>query len=152
MSLVLPAMTDPQEQAWSALLDVSERLSEGWCLVGGQLVHLHCWERGRAPQRPTDDADAALDVRAHPTILHRFTQVLTDLGFRTAGESMEGTSTGGCAVPHRSTCSSRGMSAIGRRRGEASRAARRSNHPELSRRSTGLELSLWSLVSVLERF
>jgi hypothetical protein len=88
--VVLPAMRGAQEQAWAALLDVAERLPSGWCLVGGQMVHLHCVERGVVPPRPTDDADVALDVRSEPRMLATFTGVLVDLGFTSAGESLEG--------------------------------------------------------------
>lgn len=63
MSVVLPSMSRAQAEAWSALLDLSERLPTGWTLVGGQMVHLHCSERGVAPTRPTDDVDA---VRVRP--------------------------------------------------------------------------------------
>lgn len=40
--------------------------------------------------RPTNDADTVIDVRADPTILHRFTKVLTHLGFESAGITAEG--------------------------------------------------------------
>jgi hypothetical protein len=90
MTVVLPPMLGPQAAAWGAALDVFERLPTGWCLVGGQLVQLHCAERGVAPIRPTDDLDAALDVRARPHILLQFTTVLVDLGFASDGESWEG--------------------------------------------------------------
>jgi hypothetical protein len=87
----LPAMTSAQEQAWQALIRVSAHMGhQGWCLVGGQMVHLHCYERGAMPNRPTDDGDAALDVRGRPQVLFEFTTALKELGFRAAGESMEG--------------------------------------------------------------
>lgn len=54
------------------------------------MVHLHCWERGVNPQRPTDDGDAALDVRGEPQALYKFTSALHAIGFRSAGESFEG--------------------------------------------------------------
>lgn len=90
MSVVLPSMSRAQGEAWSALLDLAERLPTGWTLVGGQMVHLHCAERGVAPTRPTDDVDAVLDVRAEPDALRTFTTVLVELGFTSAGESWEG--------------------------------------------------------------
>lgn len=62
----------------------------GWCLVGGQMVHLHCHERGSNPQRPTDDVDAALDVRSEPNALMKFTSALSQIGFSATGESLEG--------------------------------------------------------------
>jgi hypothetical protein len=90
VTITLPAMSGPQQEAWLSLLAMTELLPAGWCLVGGQLVHLHCAERGFSPNRPTDDGDAVLDVRAEPDILSRFTQKLIDLGFASADVTMEG--------------------------------------------------------------
>lgn len=59
-------------------------------MIGGQLLHLHCAERGQFPVRPTNDADTVIDVRADPRFLHTFTQVLTQLGFAPDGISAEG--------------------------------------------------------------
>ena len=53
MTVVLPPMTPAQAEAWNGLLDVAERHPTGWTLVGGQMVQLHCIERGVAPARPT---------------------------------------------------------------------------------------------------
>lgn len=88
--IVLPAMPPEQRASWLGVLDLFERLAEGWTLIGGQLVHLHCAERGQFPERPTNDADTVIDVRADPTMLHTFTKVLTELGFASAGISAEG--------------------------------------------------------------
>lgn len=90
MSVVMPAMTDAQTVGWHALLDLYDRKPTGWTLVGGQMVHLHCAERGASPTRPTDDIDTVLDVRAEPQVLWNVTQTLTDLGFASAGESWQG--------------------------------------------------------------
>ena len=88
--IVLPAMPEEQTASWLALLELYDVLAQGWTLIGGQLVHLHCAERGQFPERATNDADTVVDVRADPTILHTFTKALTDLGFRSAGISAEG--------------------------------------------------------------
>jgi len=90
MTFALPPMTPAQAEAWNGLLDVSERHPTGWTLVGGQMVQLHCIERGEAPVRPTDDVDTVLDVRAEPGVLHTFTSALADVGFVSAGESWQG--------------------------------------------------------------
>jgi hypothetical protein len=90
MTVVLPAMTQAQEGAWRTLLQLFERVGSTWCLVGGQMVHLYCAERGVTPNRPTEDADTVLDVRAQPDILDRFTRALMDLGWSSAGESPDG--------------------------------------------------------------
>lgn len=44
--IVLPSMPPQRTASWLGLLDLHERLPEGWTLIGGQLVHLHCAERG----------------------------------------------------------------------------------------------------------
>lgn len=88
--IVLPAMPPEQTASWLGLLDLHERLPDGWTLIGGQLVHLHCAERGQFPVRPTNDADTVIDVRADSTMLATFTRALTDLGFTSAGISAEG--------------------------------------------------------------
>lgn len=90
MTVVMPTMVPQQEAGWTALLDVAERMPDGWSLVGGQLVHLHCVERGESPPRPTTDLDAVLDVRAYPQMLMQFTAVLIEIGFVSAGESSQG--------------------------------------------------------------
>jgi len=76
-----PPMSTAQTQSWLTLLELGRRFPSDWTVVGGQLVFLHCQERGAAPARPTDDGDAALDVRARPSILHEFTSALEAMGF-----------------------------------------------------------------------
>lgn len=88
--LVLPPLDPVLTQAWTALLDLAERYPRDWTLVGGQAVHLHCWERGASPSRPTTDADVVLGVRAWPTAARDFTSALSDLGFHPSGETMSG--------------------------------------------------------------
>ena len=87
--IVLPAMAEAQTAAWHGLLDLYDRHAEGWTLIGGQLVHLHCAERGYRPQRPTDDADAVVNARL-PGVLGAVTAALVDLGFGPEGVSAEG--------------------------------------------------------------
>lgn len=77
----LPALLEAQVQAWHALMDLYDRLDRGWTLVGGQLVHLHCAERGAFPARPTSDVDTVVNVRSHPKMLETFTGILRDMGF-----------------------------------------------------------------------
>jgi hypothetical protein len=83
-------MPAEQTASWLGVLDLYDQLPQGWTLIGGQLVHLHCAERGQFPERATNDADTVIDVRADPTILHTFTKTLTTLGFTSAGISAEG--------------------------------------------------------------
>ena len=80
-------MTPAQAEAWHALFEVYKAHPKGWTLVGGQMVHSLCWEREVNPPRPTQDADAVLDIRARPTMLFDFTKTLIHLGYTSAGES-----------------------------------------------------------------
>jgi hypothetical protein len=82
-------MTEAQEQAWHALLDLYEAHPEQWTLIGGQMVHLHCAERGYEPLRPTTDADAVVNAR-EPQALGRVTATLTELGFEPGRPSADG--------------------------------------------------------------
>lgn len=90
-SIQMPPLGEAQKQAWHALMDLYERLSHGWTLVGGQLVHLYCAEHGVAPTRPTADVDAVVNVRSEPTMLAKFTEVLKDMRFEpvTTGEGFQ---------------------------------------------------------------
>ena len=81
MIVSLPVTTEAQVASWHALMDLHESLPGRWTIVGGQMVHLHCAERDAFPVRPTDDADALLDVKAHPSVLEDFTAGLVDAGF-----------------------------------------------------------------------
>ena len=77
----LAVMSAAQKQSWHALMDLYERLNSDWTLIGGQLVHLHCAERGATPIRPTNDVDTVVDIRATSTMLATFTGALMDMGF-----------------------------------------------------------------------
>jgi hypothetical protein len=85
----MPAMGEAQTQSWHALMDLYERINSGWTLIGGQLVHLHCAERGASPTRPTNDIDTVVDIRASQMMLATFTGALKDMGF-TPETSAEG--------------------------------------------------------------
>lgn len=78
--ILMPAMDHAQQAAWHSLLDLYELQPDGWTLIGGQLVHLHCAERGYSPQRPTSDADAVVNARV-PEILGAVTSALLNLDF-----------------------------------------------------------------------
>lgn len=80
--IFLPPMPPEQTASWMGLLDLLERLADGWTLIGGQLVHLHCAERGHCPVRPTNDADTVIDVRADPTMLATVESCVPGRGLR----------------------------------------------------------------------
>lgn len=86
--IVFPAMGAAQEQAWIALLDLYDHHPEGWTLIGGQMVHLFCAERGYEPMRPTTDADAVVNAR-EPELLGAVSATLLELGF-SANPSADG--------------------------------------------------------------
>lgn len=86
----VPVASAGQEASWHALLDLHDAVPDAWVLVGGQMVHLHAAERGYQLVRPTDDADAVLDVKLRPTILHDVTATLVEMGFTSAGVSPSG--------------------------------------------------------------
>lgn len=90
MTVVLTGLTERQHQSWLGLLDVANNFPDGWCLVGGQMVHLLCQERGFSPSRATNDGDVVLDVRALPNVLRDFTGSLVGVGFTSAGVSPDG--------------------------------------------------------------
>lgn len=90
MAIDLPAMPAEQQEAWQAVFQIYDGMPSGWVLVGGQAVYLHAVERNAPSVRATTDADFALDIRAYPQMLHNFTALLQDLGFESAGESLEG--------------------------------------------------------------
>jgi hypothetical protein len=77
----LPVMNEAQKQSWHALMDLYELVNSDWVLIGGQLVHLHCAERGVSPTRPTNDVDTVVNIRASRAMLATFTGALKDLGF-----------------------------------------------------------------------
>lgn len=87
----MPPMNLAQKQSWHALMDLYERLSSNWALIGGQLVHLHCAERGVSPTRPTNDVDTVVNIRASQTALATFTGALKDMGFApdTSGDGIQ---------------------------------------------------------------
>jgi hypothetical protein len=88
--IVMPPMPPEQTASWLGILDLYDHLGKGWTLIGGQLVHLYCAERGQFPVRPTNDVDAVIDVRADPNMLRTFTSALAGIGFTSAGISAEG--------------------------------------------------------------
>ena len=88
--IVLPAMPVEQTASWLGVLDLFERQPSGWTLIGGQLVHLYCAERGQFASRPTNDIDTVIDVRADPRMLESITTTLVGLGFEADGISADG--------------------------------------------------------------
>lgn len=87
-AVVMPVMDPQQEASWLGLFRLAEKVPDGWTLVGGQMVHLHCAERGVDPYRSTPDIDTVLDVRGVPKILMTVTSSLEEAGFDSQGVTM----------------------------------------------------------------
>ncbi|MCE1175416.1 MAG: hypothetical protein LWW77_12555 [Propionibacteriales bacterium] len=88
--ITMPIMPAAQERVWHSLFTLCDKLPGGWTLVGGQMVHLHCAERGRQPHRATTDGDIVVDIRADRHMLAQFTSELLQLGYASDGVSAEG--------------------------------------------------------------
>jgi hypothetical protein len=88
--LILPALTGGQRESWMGLIQVALELPKGWTLIGGQMVQLHCWERGAQALRVTNDIDTVLDIRGDTKIIMRFTKVLQKVGFTPVGTTFAG--------------------------------------------------------------
>jgi len=83
----VPDLLDFDQEGWLTLLDLFDHVPRHWALVGGQMIHLHCWQRGRPAPRVTTDADLIMDIRAKRTVLTTVTAFLQDRGFREDGRS-----------------------------------------------------------------
>jgi hypothetical protein len=79
--VVVPLPDGTAATVWEALVALDERLASPWCLVGGQMVVLHCLEHDIVPPRATDDGDIVVDVFVERAALRHATAVLADLGF-----------------------------------------------------------------------
>jgi hypothetical protein len=90
LTIVLPVLGGAAGDSWDGLLDLSEEIPDGWCLIGGFMVLLHCIERGAVPTRPTDDGDAVVDLRARQGMLREVTGALVRRGFRAGAITADG--------------------------------------------------------------
>ena len=88
--LELPPLGALETALWDALLDIAERIPEGWTLIGGQMVLLHGLENDRVPPRVSEDLDLVVDVRVRPPVLKAMVAALEGLGFEDAGVSLDG--------------------------------------------------------------
>lgn len=86
----LPIMPPPIDQLWHTLLDLQERLTSPWSVVGGQMVLLHAIEHGQQPLAISQDGDVIADIRADQTALTAIVAELEGLGFTLAPPSADG--------------------------------------------------------------
>jgi len=90
VQITLPPMAAPVDQLWHVLLDLGERLTLPWTIVGGQMVLLHAIEHGEAPPQISQDGDVVADIRAQPGALGVVVDELTSLAFELEGISADG--------------------------------------------------------------
>ncbi|MGW6258546.1 hypothetical protein [Streptomyces sp. NPDC055085] len=83
-------LTGPLVGLWGVLLDIADRMSDAWTLIGGQMVLLHGMEQGRTPPGASQDLDVLADVISEQHSLTTLVSVLAGLGFRPEGVSPEG--------------------------------------------------------------
>jgi hypothetical protein len=83
-------ITGPLVSLWGVLLDIADRMSDAWTLIGGQMVLLHGLEQGRTPPGASQDLDVLADVISEQQSLTTLVGVLAGLGFRPEGASPEG--------------------------------------------------------------
>ncbi len=88
--IVLPPLGAPVDELWGALLDLGERLTVPWALIGGQMVLLHVIERGAVPPQISQDADVIADIRGAPGGLREVVAALDKLGFHFLGVAPDG--------------------------------------------------------------
>ncbi|MCW2761799.1 MAG: hypothetical protein JWR85_2000 [Marmoricola sp.] len=86
----LPALPAPINELWHVLLDLEERLTAPWSVIGGQMVFLHVLEHGQVPPQISQDGDVIADIRADPTAITAIVTQLEELGFVLDGISADG--------------------------------------------------------------
>lgn len=76
----LPPLGALGTSLWHVLLDL-RGATDGWTLVGGQMVLLLALEHETAPPRISEDIDVVADVRARPPRMPRLVATLDAAGF-----------------------------------------------------------------------
>jgi len=77
-------------ELWHVLLDLGERISAPWTVVGGQMVLLHALEHGHTPPQVSQDGDVLADIRADPSAIVAVVTALEDMDFQLDGISADG--------------------------------------------------------------
>lgn len=86
----LPPLPAPINELWHVLLDLQERLTPPWSVIGGQMVLLHVLEHGQEPPQISQDGDVIADIRADPTAITVLVAELEQMGFVLDGISTDG--------------------------------------------------------------
>jgi hypothetical protein len=75
---------------WRALVELAATTTDGWTLIGAQMVRLHALRAERAPRSLSADGDIAVSVPRVYATVERFVALLEELGFQLDGASPEG--------------------------------------------------------------
>lgn len=86
----LPVLAAPIDELWHVLLDLGERLSAPWSVIGGQMVLLHTLEHGEIPPKISQDGDVIADIRADPAAIRTIVAILEGMGFALDSISTDG--------------------------------------------------------------
>ena len=86
--VVLPPLVGPLSRLWELILDLAERLpSDGWVLIGGQMVMLHGLMAHRPATRASRDVDVLADLLADDAGLTRCVRAVRELGLQPRQDS-----------------------------------------------------------------
>ena len=86
----LPPLPAPINELWHVLLNLQERLTPPWSVIGGQMVLLHVLEHGHEPPQISQDGDVIADIRADPKAITAVVEQLEQMGFVLDGISTDG--------------------------------------------------------------
>jgi hypothetical protein len=85
--IVIGPRSDAEAALWRTTTEVAGLLRDlPWVIVGGQMIMLLEFERGRPSGRATRDLDAVVDVRAVADVTRRAAQRLREAGFAPSAE------------------------------------------------------------------
>ena len=88
--IVIPAEDDRVRELWQALLELADHHSDGWTLIGAQMVFLHALERDADPPRYSADLDVVVDVRVLQRGVRTMAETLERLGYEFTGANNAG--------------------------------------------------------------
>lgn len=86
----LPPLGPPINELWHVLLELEERLTVPWSVIGGQMVLLHALEHGHTPPQISQDGDVIADIRADPASIGAIVAELEHMGFELHEISTDG--------------------------------------------------------------
>ncbi|MFQ5743956.1 MAG: hypothetical protein ACE5HV_10255 [Acidobacteriota bacterium] len=88
--IIIPTLDERTTELWKALIELAGERSQGWTLVGAQMVFLHALEHGEEPLRSSVDLDVVVNVRLMPKGIASFGRTLEELGYEFDGANVAG--------------------------------------------------------------